>query len=151
MAAGFSVSSDKVCELKQYLNDHFNRSVVEADTVASLPIDGLITLAAVKEELLDLLERLEPFGAGNPEPRFVIPSLEVKYATVVGDKHIKCRFAEKSSSEINGICFRAVGTKIGDVLLNQSGLKIHVAGKIRKNLWQGRASLQIIVDDVALP
>ena len=133
MAAGFSVSSDKVCELKQYLNDHFNRSVVEADTVASLPIDGLITLAAVKEELLDLLERLEPFGAGNPEPRFVIPSLEVKYATVVGDQHIKCRFADKSSSEINGICFRAVGTKIGDVLLNQSGLQIHVAGKIRKN------------------
>jgi len=151
MAAGFSVSSDKVCELKQYLNDHFNRSVVEADTVASLPIDGLITLAAVKEELLDLLERLEPFGAGNPEPRFVIPSLEVKYATVVGDQHIKCRFAEKGSSEINGICFRAVGTKIGDVLLNQSGLQIHVAGKIRKNLWQGRASLQIIVDDIALP
>ena len=151
MAAGFSVSSDKVCQLKHYLNDHFNRSVVEADTVASLPIDGLITLAAVKEELLDLLERLEPFGAGNPEPRFVIPSLEVKYATVVGDQHIKCRFAEKSSSEINGICFRAVGTKIGDVLLNQSGLQIHVAGKIRKNLWQGRASLQIIVDDIALP
>ena len=151
MAAGFSVSSDKVCELKQYLNDHFNRSVVEADTVASLPIDGLITLAAVKEELLDLLERLEPFGAGNPEPRFVIPSLEVKYATVVGDQHIKCRLAEKGSSEINGICFRAVGTKIGDVLLNQSGLQIHVAGKIRKNLWQGRASLQIIVDDIALP
>jgi hypothetical protein len=26
-----------------------------------------------------------------------------------------------------------------------------VAGKIRKNLWQGRASLQIIVDDIALP
>ena len=151
MAAGFSVSSDKVCQLKHYLNDHFNRSVVEADTVASLPIDGLITLAAVKEELLDLLERLEPFGAGNPEPRFVIPSLEVKYATVVGDQHIKCRFAEKSSSEINGICFRAVGTKIGDVLLKQSGLQIHVAGKIRKNLWQGRASLQIIVDDIALP
>ena len=47
--------------------------------------------------------------------------------------------------------FPCVGTKIGDVLLNQSGLQIHVAGKIRKNLWQGKASLQIIVDDIALP
>ena len=107
----FSVRSDKVFELKQYLNDHFNRSVAEADNVVSLPIDGLITVAAVKEELLELLERLEPFGAGNPEPRFVIPSLQVKYATVVGDQHIKCRFVDKSSGEISGICFRSVGTK----------------------------------------
>ena len=151
MAAGFSVRSDKVFELKQYLNDHFNRSVAEADNVVSLPIDGLITVAAVKEELLELLERLEPFGAGNPEPRFVIPSLRVKYATVVGDQHIKCRFVDKSSGEISGICFRSLGTKIGNVLLNQNGTPVHVAGKIRRNLWQGRASLQVIIDDIAIP
>ena len=151
MAAGFSVGSDKVFELKQYLNDHFNRSVVEVDNVVSLPIDGLITVGAVKDEFLELLERLEPFGAGNPEPRFVIPSLKVKYATIVGGQHIKCRFAEKSSGEINGICFRSVGTKVGDVLLNQNGMPLHVACKIRKNLWQGRASIQVIVDDIVLP
>ena len=151
MAAGFSVGPDKVFELKQYLNDHFDRSVVGADNVVSLPIDGLITVAAVKEELLEVLERLEPFGAGNPEPRFVIPSLKVKYASVVGGQHIRCRFLEKSSSEINGICFRSVGTKIGDFLLNQNGTPVHVAGKIRKNLWQGRARFQVIVDDIALP
>ena len=107
--------------------------------MVSLPIDGLITVAAVKEELLELLERLEPFGAGNPEPRFVIPSLRVKYATVVGDQHIKCRFVDKSSGEISGICFRSVGTKIGNVLLNQNGTPVHVAGKIRRNLWQGES------------
>jgi len=151
MAAGFSVGSEKVFELKQYLNDHFNRSVEEVDNVVSLPIDGLVTVAAVKEELLELLERLEPFGAGNPEPRFVIPSLKVKYATVVGDQHIRCRFAEKSSGEINGICFRSVGTEIGDVLLNKNGTPMHVAGKIRRNFWQGRASLQVIIDDIAIP
>ena len=97
------------------------------------------------------MERLEPFGAGNPEPRFVIPSLQVKYATVVGDQHIKCRFVDKSSGEISGICFRSVGTKIGNVLLKQNGTPLHVAGKIRRNLWQGRANLQVIIDDIAIP
>ena len=150
MAAGFSVERDRVTELKQYLNEHFIRSTEGIDNALNLPIDGLITASAANGELLKQLEKLEPFGAGNPEPRFVIPSLKVKYASVVGDQHIRCRFEENSSSQVNGICFRSVGTKIGEVLLNKNGTPLHVAGKIRRNTWQGRTSVQLVIDDIAL-
>ena len=62
MAAGFSVGSEKVFELKQYLNDHFNRSVEEVDNVVSLPIDGLVTVAAVKFEEIRRFRSLRCFG-----------------------------------------------------------------------------------------
>ena len=150
MAAGFSVARDRITELKQYLNEHFIRSSIRTNNALNLPVDGLITASAANGELLNLLERLEPFGAGNPEPRFVIPSLKVKYASVVGDQHIRCRFEESSSSQMTGICFRSVGTKIGEVLLNNNGTPLNVAGKIRKNIWQGRTTVQFIIDDISL-
>ena len=40
-------------------------------------------------ELIQELESLHPFGAGNPEPTFAVTGLEVMDARTVGEKHLK--------------------------------------------------------------
>ncbi len=45
--------------------------------IAELHLDGALSLAAARSELIDQLDKLAPFGAANPEPRFVFPGLRV--------------------------------------------------------------------------
>ena len=40
--------------------------------------------------------------------------------------------------------------QVKEVLLNKNGTPLHVAGKIRRNTWQGRTSVQLVIDDIAL-
>jgi hypothetical protein len=38
---------------------------------------------------------------------------------------------------------------LGQALLNHNGLPLHIVGRLRENIWQGRSSVQLLVDDAA--
>ncbi|MEK9723876.1 MAG: single-stranded-DNA-specific exonuclease RecJ, partial [Rhodospirillaceae bacterium] len=123
--------------------------VAEAGIVPSLHVDGVLTAGGANLDLIGALERLAPFGSGNAEPRFVIPSARVAFADVVGTDHVRCTFESPEGGRLAGICFRAVDRPLGRALLTADGRPIHVAGRLRANTWQGRTSAQLFVDDAA--
>tara|TARA_Y100000588_G_scaffold392138_1_gene502976 strand:- start:249 stop:1925 length:1677 start_codon:yes stop_codon:yes gene_type:complete len=150
MAAGFSIEASKVEDFRKFLNDRYKRETQIGDIQSILKIDGVISAFAANEGLSRTLNKLEPFGAGNPEPRFVIPSLRVKYSSVVGEQHIRCSFISGDTTTIEGIAFRSIDKEIGRALLQNNGPSLHVAGKIRRNDWKGKTRMQVIVEDLAL-
>ncbi len=68
MAAGLSLPKEKIEELRKRLNE--NCTLKEKDFEPDVHIDIALPLSYVSEELIQEMERLAPFGTGNPKPVF---------------------------------------------------------------------------------
>jgi single-stranded-DNA-specific exonuclease len=148
MAAGFTVEAGRVSALRDFLEERL-AAAASGPIVASLTVDGTITAAAAVPDLALLLDRLGPFGSGNPEPRFAIPDLRVLRGEVVGENHVRALLAGSDGARLKAIAFRQVESDIGQALLRAGSAPLHVAGHLRADNWQGQAGVQLIIDDVA--
>lgn len=154
MAAGFSLENEKLGDLRAFLEERIGDQIAAKNIEPLLSVDGAVKATGATMELLSALEQVGPYGAGNPEPRFVIANARIIYADVVGSDHVKCRIEDAAGGPaLNAIAFRCMETGLGEALLKNSrtgGAPLHVAGKLRTNTWQGRSTPQMIIDDVAL-
>jgi single-stranded-DNA-specific exonuclease len=150
MAAGFTIAADRLAELRAFLEE---RVLAEAGGALPLPVlslDGALTAAAATRDLVETLDRVGPFGAGNPRPRFAFAALRVAYAEPVGADHVRVRLADATGGpQLNAIAFRAAGSELGRALMGARGGALHVAGNLRLDDWQGRAGCQLVVEDAA--
>lgn len=70
-AVGFSLPSERVGELRERMIRYARERRDAGDAVEELACDAEIRLREITPEFLTALERMEPFGNGNPEPVFV--------------------------------------------------------------------------------
>ncbi|WDM85442.1 single-stranded-DNA-specific exonuclease RecJ [Ehrlichia sp. JZT12] len=140
MAAGFSIQEDKIKILYEFLSKKFHN--INKQKV--FKVDGIITASAVNLNLWKELQFLEPFGIGNPEPRFILTDIKIKNPEIIGDSHIKC-LIQDNKTFIKGICFRCVETDLGLTLLERSAVML--LGKISVNYWRGNENVQFIIED----
>jgi single-stranded-DNA-specific exonuclease len=148
MAAGLTVRQDRSAELFAFLSERVGQQMAAAGYEPSLSFDGALSMWAVSAALVKTLEKLAPFGAGNAEPRFAVPSARVVKAEVVGGDHVRCIFTNIEGGRLKGVAFRAVETPLGRTLLS-GGAPIHIAGRLRADTWAGRNAIQFIIEDAA--
>jgi len=151
MAAGLSLSIEQIEPLLAYLSVYFSDIGKTTPIQSHLSVDGPLSAGGVTNELMSMIERVGPFGNGHPEPRFAFPSHRVTYPKVVGSGHIRVRLKTEDHSTLDAIAFRASGTPLGDALLRSGQSTLHIAGKLKRNSWQGRETIQLIIDDAAFP
>lgn len=151
MAAGLTVAEEKIDELKAFLEARLADAMKGIPLLPGLSIDGGLMVSGANMELASLLERIGPYGSGNPEPRFVIPRARIAHAAPVGkdQNHLRLTLADEGGGKLNAIAFRVVETDLGQALLRHDGAPFHIAGKLRINTWMGKSSAQLLVDDAA--
>jgi single-stranded-DNA-specific exonuclease len=150
MAAGFTVAEARLAEFQAFMAERLGGEQSGLDLTPELGIDGLLSLPAATPTLLELLAGLGPYGAGNAEPRFVLPRVRVIRADVVGQNHVRCVLAAGAGPErLKAIAFRALETELGAALLQTGGATLHIAGHLRLDSWQGRTGVQLMIDDAA--
>jgi single-stranded-DNA-specific exonuclease len=150
MAAGFTVAAERLDALRQFLADRLGDGLASERLTPELSIDAALSLGAAQGELIDQLERLAPFGAGNPEPRFVFPAVRVAHAEPVGSGHLRCALADPlDTGRLRAIAFRVAGTLLGQFLVETQGAAIHLAGHLRRDGWRGGDAVQLTIEDAA--
>jgi len=151
MAAGLTVERTQVERLTAFFCEAIGMASTQARAAAGLDIDGAMTSGGVTDELLQLIERAGPYGQGNPQPRFAFPAHRIKYAKIVGERHLRCALEAGDGSRIDAVAFRAAGQPLGEALLSAGGLPMHVAGTLRRDTWGGRDRIELTIDDAADP
>lgn len=149
MAAGLTVEAGRVDALHRYLCERVEGAVAAAGAVRTLGIDAVLTPSGATRALQEQIERVGPFGAGNPEPRFALSGARIAKADVVGDSHVRCFLADAQGGRLKAIAFRSLGEPLGDALLNAGGGALNLAGKLRADDWKGREDVQFLIDDGA--
>jgi len=150
MAAGFSLDEDRLGDFNAFLSERIGKQIEEEGIVPTINIDGAISVEGATMELVEVLQKLAPFGTGNAEPRFAFSNVRIAKSDVVGVNHVRCFLSGlDSKKQLAAIAFRCVDTDLGKALLRHKGLPLHIVGRLRENVWQGRSSVQLLIDDVA--
>ena len=144
MAAGLTIRSDKLREFQDSFEKAVTQMTCPEDWIPKLIIDAEIEFADITENLIDEIEKLSPFGSGNPEPLFAAQNVKVVSSKTVGRNHRKMMLIQDNTPDpkaISAIRFNATGP-----LLNQTSFD-RIAFRLRWNRWNNNKSIQLIVED----
>lgn len=147
MAAGLTIANEQLEAFKSFLNSRIQEQTTSKNFIQSLNIDTSISVKGVNLDLLKELEKLSPFGMGNPEPKFLIKNVFLKQVKIVGEKHIKCDLTDIRGGYLQSIAFRSVDNNLGHYFLNQSNTPFDLVGTLKINSWQGYEKPQFIIQD----
>ena len=147
-AAGLTIESSRISELRARINAYADRQLQPDDLRPRLLIDGLLTFSSISEQLAADLAALGPFGIGNPRPVFRASSVEiVDGPRLLKERHLKMSFRQ-GGKVIRGIAWRAADRE-AFVAANRSA--IDVAFSLEQDSWRGERYLQLSVADFRAP
>jgi single-stranded-DNA-specific exonuclease len=147
MAAGLTIAEDKLENFIEFITQRVGDEVSLATESKALRLDGALSMRGANRELFEKLEQAGPYGSGNPEPRFAVPSVRVVHADIVGKGHVRCTLAGEDGSRLKAIAFRAADSDLGRGLLDRATGSMHVAGRLKADDWQGRRGVQLTIED----
>jgi single-stranded-DNA-specific exonuclease len=149
MAAGLTVAREQLPHLVHFLDQRLAPQLGDAPAVRELGIDAALAPGAATQELVGMIERAGPFGAGNALPRFALTGVRVDYAQPVGEGHVRCTLIGHQRGRVEAIAFRANQSELGRALLDPAKPILHVAGALRLDRYNGRESVRLQIDDAA--
>jgi len=149
MAAGFTVAAANIAALRSFVGERVDALGLDG-LMPVLTVDATLSARGASVETAQIVEKLGPFGSGNPEPRFAIPDMRVMRADVVGENHVRVILTGADGTRLKAIAFRSVEGELGPALLSVKNAPVHVAGHLRVDNWQGQSGVQLLIDDAAV-
>jgi len=144
MAAGFTVETIKIEQLKEKLIQSAQKSLTKESFNKVLKIDMEIPPQIISEKLYDDVQKMSPFGIGNPEPVFS-GKVQVKDVRLVGNegKHLKLTLSDGRN------IFSAIGFGLGNFFEKaKPGTEVNIAYNIFLNEWNGNKKVELKVKDI---
>ena len=142
MAAGLSMPLENVTSFARGINEA--ASIIDpADFIPHSDIVGELDHATITFELLRVLEQFEPYGEGNPRPRFLLRDAEVvsikRFGSDQSHSRLELRPSPIHPKTLELIAFRRT-------LECPENKKLSCSYTVNKNEWGGRVSMQLMVE-----
>ncbi len=145
-AAGLMIAQQNVVDFRKKMNEYCFRKMDRKSLVPSIYYDEELSLSDIDHHLMSEIERLAPFGLGNPTPVFRLNNLRVSSGPFrVGQKneHLKFRVTDGNLTQ------EAIGFGLGHLTeAIRFDRPIDVVGALDINTWGGRPTIQILLKDV---
>jgi single-stranded-DNA-specific exonuclease len=142
-AAGLTLPADRIQAFRERFEETARRRLTEDALIPVLQLDAEADFPDLKLETVRGLERLEPFGFGNPSPLFLTRSVAVLDARTLGveAEHVKFRLEQR------GLRFDALGWRKAEGLRHIApGMVLDVAHVPQVSRWNGRETVQLVLE-----
>ena len=145
LAAGLSFSTEKASfeTVKAALNKTIKEVTAGKEIKPFINIDLELSPREVDVHLVEELSKLEPFGASNPNPVFVMRNLKLKEKRLIGENKDHLRLKVQAANEE----FTCLWWSKGDISL-VNGDTLDIAFHPQINEYNGNISVQLIIDDI---
>ncbi|WP_428378211.1 single-stranded-DNA-specific exonuclease RecJ [Lichenicoccus sp.] len=153
MAAGFSLRADGIAALHGFLDERLAEAR-HRPAALDLSVDAVLGVSGASAELAAHVGRLGPFGPGNDEPVFAVPNVRVVRADRIGKEGNTLRLmveGEGGGPRLKALLFRANEAPLTAALESRDGARLHLAGQLRAQAWQGRVEAGFFIADAARP
>jgi single-stranded-DNA-specific exonuclease len=153
MAAGFSLHEGRLADFHGFLDERLAEARLRPATI-DLVVDGVLGVAGANVELATQLCRLAPFGAGNDEPLFVLPNVRAVRCERIGKEANTLRAmveGEGGGARLKTLLFRADDGPVARALEARDGARLHLAGHLRAETWNGQTSAGFFIADASHP
>jgi len=151
MSGGFSVIQDKVHLLEEKLQISYEKITIKGGFIPEeLVADMKISLDDVNNENFRLIEKLAPFGVGNPKPLFLFEKIVIENVKMFGKEinHLELAFKNSRGKSIKAIGFFIKSTDFGAEL--KSGNKINLLANFEKSTFRGYTELRLRIVDLEI-
>ena len=147
MAAGLSLKAINYATFATAFDKEVKQRLTSADLEAEISTDGELASDQLNLETGYLLREAGPWGQHYPEPLFQ-GEFTLVQQRIVGGKHLKLLLAvdEQKQQLIDAIAFNVDI----DIWPNINVDRIRLVYKLDINVWQGRESVQLMVEQLSL-
>ena len=150
MAAGLTVSADKIEALAEWLDAQLAGEVAQASGSKALLVDAVLNPRGLNPAFVDAMEAAGPYGMGWPGPRVVTGPVRVVKCDIVGKDHVRAIVAGDDGASFKAMVFRQGETAIGQQLLHgEKGRKYWLAGRAKTDDWGSTPKAELHIDDIA--
>jgi single-stranded-DNA-specific exonuclease len=145
MAAGATLDLEQADAFRAFLEAEVRRSEF-ARTGPTCRVDAALHPSRADLPFIASLEALEPFGQGNPRPRFLLRGCFLRNSRWLKEKHFKTTIT-KGGAELSAILFIARGTPLGDGIAGNLDRPLDLVVTLDINEWKDRRTPQAMIED----
>lgn len=146
-AAGAQVKQENMEKFYEKLSGLVEQELEGKDITPSIEIDLEISAADINWDLVDAINKLQPFGEGNEEPTFLMKNLIVEDVKIVGNgsKHMKLSLRSQDSPKV----FESIGFGLGENTLElKNSDTVDIAFNLQEDEWNGNKKMQLNLVDI---
>ena len=145
-AAGFSIKPENITDFMQHLTKHARVSIPEAALTECIAVDSCLEAKDITLDFYQSLQRLAPFGQGNPAPIFYCKQLRIIDFKWVGkqQQHLKLSLGDAEMKQ----CIDAIGFNLAHLNISCSLRPVELLFKLSLNTFRGLESLQLDIIDL---
>jgi single-stranded-DNA-specific exonuclease len=141
-AAGLSIETEQLDAFREAFAARADAVLDDAALRPMTTVDAIVPAHALTLALAEELDRLAPFGLGNPEPTLLVASVDAVSPTTVGEgKHLRFRIRQHDRDGGSAIAF-GLGSQLDR--LQRPG-RYDVAFRLKENRWNGTIAPQLVV------
>lgn len=147
-AAGMTLRAEQLPQLEAKLSAIASQVLTEEHLRKKTTIDLVCTADEATLEATAQIALLEPFGAGNPQPKLLLANLPISEKRAIGKegKHLRLGAARKGGTlEAIGFGFGELAELISDTAC------VDIVGELTVNEWNGSRKPQIMLRDIRVP
>lgn len=154
-SGGFTVDNQGVHFLEQRLNEAFDKNQTAGSRQAEGEgderemIDAELSLDDVTRETFEEINRLAPFGKGNPKPVFLFRNLIPDSVRRFGknNEHVELKFKRGHNGPVAAISFFGAGHDWFRSM--PAGMPIDLAASIEHSTYRGKNEIRLRIADVS--
>ena len=141
-AAGLSIAGEELEPFAEAFAAHADAVLDDGDLQPPTVVDAIVPAGALTLGLAAELDRLAPFGLGNPDVTLLVASCETVEPSTVGEgKHLRFRVRQHGRDGGSAIAF-GMGTQL-DRLRGEG--RYDVVCRLKENRWNGTVAPQLVV------
>ena len=144
LAAGFTIPRQNLAKLEERLVNLATSQLSQVDVHPKLVIDAEVPLSAFAGDTFNLIQKLSPFGRGNPHPTFLSRQVEVTECRNFGNqgKHLELKVKQ------GDLTWRVVDFASQKTREEIPSL-IDIVYNLEKSWWNGEEVLRLNLCDLA--
>lgn len=144
-ACGFKLEESSISGWVEAMNKHAIKTL-DTERGPELNIDAELDLALANIELVELVQKMEPYGVGNELPIFVSRGVRVVSAESIGKSKTHLRLTIATDEHVTRKCIGFGYGKWSNLLV--MGDTIDIVYEVGVNEWNGNRELQLQIKDI---
>ena len=152
LAAGLSLKKENLEVFRKSINDH--SSLKEEDFYRKVMIDLGLPISFINFDLINLLDKIGPYGNENPRPIFGGKDLSLGNFKILGkNKNVLKMTVKEGDTSLDGIMFTRLdefesaledkGYSLARLLVNGADVKADIVYSANINEWGSNKTLQL--------
>jgi len=143
MAAGVELEAAAVEPFRRALAAHAGQALSPEDLIPVERVDAVVPGGMLGLELAEEIERLRPFGMGNPQPTLLVPAARFQHVTGMGEEaeHARFTLVTAGGARSRGVAFGSPPKALAPAAADDHDIAL----RLERNRWNGMVEPRVLL------